>query len=93
MPLRLELAPEDELIVENSIYVFQRNGIILEYDSTAPPGKKVLLKAAPNDGGVQGIIFFLTISFDFLLLLLLLFSFFVFAERKEKNFFSRQYIF
>ena len=39
----------------------------------------------------KALFFFLTISFDFLLLLL--FSFFVFAERKEKNFFSRQYIF
>ncbi|XP_062088451.1 DNA mismatch repair protein PMS1 isoform X2 [Humulus lupulus] len=46
-PLRLELSPEEEVVVSMHMDIFRKNGFVLEEDLDAPPGHHFRLKAVP----------------------------------------------
>uniref|UniRef100_A0A803NQQ4 DNA mismatch repair protein PMS1 n=1 Tax=Cannabis sativa TaxID=3483 RepID=A0A803NQQ4_CANSA len=46
-PLRLELSPEEEVVVSMHMDIFRKNGFALEEDLDAPPGHHFRLKAVP----------------------------------------------
>ncbi|KAG9156968.1 hypothetical protein Leryth_009018 [Lithospermum erythrorhizon] len=45
--LRLELSPEEEIVVSMHMDIIRRNGFSLEEDQHAPPGQRFKLKAVP----------------------------------------------
>ncbi|TMW98551.1 hypothetical protein EJD97_003895 [Solanum chilense] len=46
-PLKLELSPEEEIVISIHNDTFRRNGFLLEEDPCAPPGHRFKLKAVP----------------------------------------------
>ncbi|XP_051142117.1 DNA mismatch repair protein PMS1 isoform X2 [Andrographis paniculata] len=46
-PLKLELSPEEEIVISMHMDIFRKNGFILEEDMHAPSGSRYLLKAVP----------------------------------------------
>ncbi|KAL3328737.1 hypothetical protein AABB24_036053 [Solanum stoloniferum] len=46
-PLKLELSPEEEIVISIHNDTFRRNGFLLEEDLCAPPGHRFKLKAVP----------------------------------------------
>ncbi|PIN11318.1 hypothetical protein CDL12_16081 [Handroanthus impetiginosus] len=46
-PLRMELAPEEEIVISMHMDIFRKNGFALEEDMNAPPGRRFILKAVP----------------------------------------------
>ncbi|CAN6442723.1 unnamed protein product [Victoria cruziana] len=46
-PLKLELSPEEEVVVSLNMEIFRKNGFILKEDENAPPGCHFLLMAVP----------------------------------------------
>ncbi|XP_031487783.1 DNA mismatch repair protein PMS1 isoform X1 [Nymphaea colorata] len=46
-PLKLELSPEEEVVVSLNMEIFRKNGFILKEDENAPPGCHFLLTAVP----------------------------------------------
>ncbi|KAJ4847438.1 hypothetical protein Tsubulata_030681, partial [Turnera subulata] len=46
-PLRLDLSPEEEIVVSMHLDTFRKNGFTLEEDPHAPPGQRFKLKAVP----------------------------------------------
>ncbi|KAH6766380.1 DNA mismatch repair protein [Perilla frutescens var. hirtella] len=46
-PLRMELAPEEEILISMHMNIFRKNGFSLEEDNQAPCGRRFVLKAVP----------------------------------------------
>ncbi|CAN4093078.1 unnamed protein product [Withania somnifera] len=46
-PLKMELSPEEEIVISIHNDTFRRNGFLLEEDLCAPPGHRFKLKAVP----------------------------------------------
>ncbi|XP_060178720.1 DNA mismatch repair protein PMS1 isoform X1 [Lycium barbarum] len=46
-PLKMELSPEEEIVISIHNDTFRRNGFLLEEDLCAPPGNRFKLKAVP----------------------------------------------
>lgn len=46
-PIRLELSPEEEVVVSMHMGIIRKNGFALKEDMVAPPGQRFLLKAVP----------------------------------------------
>ncbi|XP_057782344.1 DNA mismatch repair protein PMS1 isoform X2 [Salvia miltiorrhiza] len=46
-PLRMELAPEEEIVISMYMDIFRKNGFSLEEDDQAPCGHRFVLKAVP----------------------------------------------
>ncbi|CAA0832028.1 DNA mismatch repair protein PMS1 [Striga hermonthica] len=46
-PLKMELAPEEEIVVSMHMDTFRKNGFLLEEDIQAPSGHRFILKAVP----------------------------------------------
>ncbi|XP_042034704.1 DNA mismatch repair protein PMS1-like isoform X2 [Salvia splendens] len=46
-PLRMELAPEEEIVISMYMDIFRKNGFLLEEDDQAPCGHRFVLKAVP----------------------------------------------
>ncbi|KAL3648019.1 hypothetical protein CASFOL_008987 [Castilleja foliolosa] len=46
-PLKVELAPEEEIVISMHMDTFRKNGFLLEEDVHAPSGRRFILKAVP----------------------------------------------
>ncbi|KAM7527075.1 hypothetical protein LguiB_030485 [Lonicera macranthoides] len=46
-PLRMELSPEEEIVVSMHMDTIRKNGFVLEEDVDSPPGQRYMLKAVP----------------------------------------------
>ncbi|EYU46682.1 hypothetical protein MIMGU_mgv1a024383mg [Erythranthe guttata] len=46
-PLKMELAPEEEIVISMHMDTFRKNGFLLEEDMYAPSGHRFILKAVP----------------------------------------------
>ncbi|KAL7151244.1 hypothetical protein ABFS83_04G018400 [Erythranthe nasuta] len=46
-PLKMELAPEEEIVISMHMDTFRKNGFLLEEDVYAPSGHRFILKAVP----------------------------------------------
>ncbi|KAK6120212.1 hypothetical protein DH2020_046118 [Rehmannia glutinosa] len=46
-PLKMELAPEEEIVISMHMDTFRKNGFLLEEDMHAPTGRRFILKAVP----------------------------------------------
>ncbi|EPS64298.1 hypothetical protein M569_10482, partial [Genlisea aurea] len=46
-PLKMEMSPEEEIVISMNMNIFRKNGFLLEEDIDAPPGHRFILKAVP----------------------------------------------